>query len=301
MTAPRALFALLVFPGLLYAVPAGFLMLWLQRKIDARLQGRIGPPFFQPFYDVVKLLAKDPIRRPPLQGFLMTALPLVAVASTLGAIALLPVFPVSGGGSAGDLVLFVALIELGPICAVLAGFASRSLWGGLGSVRDAVLALAYNLPFLTALFALAAGGFSLGRMVLATSWPVRVLALAALLLCLPAKLHLNPFSTASAEQEIYAGSTTEYDGPRLALWELAHGLEWVALAGLVAVMAFPVADAAWTLHAVAFVGISLGIVVVLSVVAAATGRLKLAQTARWFWLWGFGVSLSALVLAFARI
>jgi len=299
VTTLREFFQLLVFPGLLYAVPAAFLMVWLQRKINARLQGRIGPPFYQPFFDVVKLFAKEPIQRPPLQGFLMTAFPLIAVASTLGAISLLPVFPATGGFS-GDLVLLVALIELGPLCAVLAGFTSRSLWGGLGATREAVLTLAYNLPFLTALFALAAAGFSLSGMATAASLPVRVLALAALLLTLPAKLHLNPFSTASAEQEIYAGSTTEFDGPRLALWELAHALEWVALAGLIAVLAFPVA-VAWPLHVIAFVAISFAIVVLLSIVAASTARLKLAQTARWFWLWGFGLALSALVVAFVQI
>jgi len=295
------MFHLLVFPGLVYAAPTAFLMVWLQRKINARLQGRIGPPFYQPFFDTVKLLAKEPVVRPRFEGLIMVGLPLVAIVSTLGAIALLPVLPTSGGFN-GDLVLFVSLIELGPLCAVLAGFASRSLWGGLGATREAVLTLAYNLPFLTALLALAvAAGFSLTGAVVTAPPLVRVFALAALLLCLPAKLHLNPFSTASAEQEIYAGSTTEYDGPRLALWEIAHALEWVVLAGLIAVFAFPFAGAAWPMTVVAFIVISLVVVVLLAVMAAATARLKLAQTARWFWLWGFGVSLMALAVAFVQI
>ena len=301
MSALRALFQLLVFPGVLYAVPAAFVMEWLQRKINARLQGRIGPPFYQPFYDFVKLLGKEPIERPALQGFVMTGLPIGAIGATLGAIALLPIFP-AGAGFPGDLVLLVALIEIGPLLAVLAGFASRSLWGGLGASREAVMTVAYNLPFLTAMIALAiTSGLSLTGMAVGASLPVRFLALAAILLCLPAKLHLNPFSVASAEQEIYAGATTEYDGPRLALWELAHALEWVALAGLVAVLGFPIANAAWPWHLVAFIVISLAVVVLLSVAAAETARLKLAQAARWFWLWGLLVALSALVLSFVRI
>jgi NADH-quinone oxidoreductase subunit H len=302
VTVVRALLSLLVFPGALFALPAGWFMMWLQRKINARAQGRIGPPFFQPFFDFVKLLAKEPVVRPRLQGFLMTALPLAAVASTLGAIALLPVFPKAGGFS-GDLVLLVSLIEIGPLCAVLGGFVSRSLYGGIGASREAVLTLAYNLPFLTALVALvaSAGSFSLAGVALAAAWPVRVLALIALVVCIPVKLHLNPFSAASAEQEIYAGSTTEYDGPRLALWELAHALEWVALTGLVASLAFPVADAAWPVRVVVFVAVSVALVVALSFAAASTARLKLAQTARWFLLWGSGLALSALVVAFVRL
>lgn len=302
MTAWRSLFSLLIFPGALFALPAGWFMLWLQRKINARLQGRIGPPFFQPFWDFVKLLAKEPVPRPPLQGFLMIALPLVAVASTLGAIAMLPVFP-TADASSGDLVLLVSLIEVGPLCAVLGGFVSRSLYGGIGATREALLTLAYNVPFLTALFALAvsAGSFSLAGVALEATWLVRVLALVALVACLPVKLHLNPFSAASAEQEIYAGSTTEYDGPRLALWELAHALEWVALTGLVASLAFPVVDASWPVRTLVFLAVSLALVVGLSVTAAATARLKLAQTMRWFLLWGSGISVLALVVALVRL
>jgi NADH-quinone oxidoreductase subunit H len=301
MSLLRAAIQMLVFPGLVYAVLASFFMLWLQRKINARLQGRIGPPFYQPFFDFVKLLGKEPIKRPALQGFVMSALPIAAVAATLGAVALLPVLP-SGAGFPGDLVLLVALIEVGPLLAVLGGFASRSMWGELGAAREAVMTAAYNLPFLTALIALGwTSDLSISRLATTAPWSVRLLAMAAILLCLPAKLHLNPFSISSAEQEIYAGVNTEYDGPRLALWELSHGLEWVALTGLFAVLSVPLAGVADVWRVLAFLAISLFVVVVLSVAAASTARLKLAQTARWFWLWGLLLAGSALGLTLAGI
>lgn len=301
MTPARAAVQLLVFPGLGYAVTAAFLMEWLRRKLNARLQGRLGPPFYQPFFDVVKLLGKRPVPRPPLQGLLMTLLPAGAVVAVLGAVALLPVIP-SGSGFAGDLILLVGLIEVGPLLVVLGGFVSRSLWGGLGAAREAVMTAAYNLPFLTALIALAySSGLSLEGIALAASWPVRVLALLAILLCLPAKLHLNPFSIASAEQEIYAGALTEYDGPRLAMWELAHDLEWVALAGLVAALSLPIDGLGWPVRVAVFLVLSLVVVVLLTIAAAATARLKVPQAARWFWLWGLLPAGSALVLAFAGV
>ncbi|MGZ8632703.1 MAG: NADH-quinone oxidoreductase subunit H [Solirubrobacteraceae bacterium] len=298
MTIGRALLQLLVFPGLLYAVPVAWLMLWMERKLRARLQGRIGPPFYQPFFDFVKLLAKRPLPRPRPQALTMSALPVLAVAGTLGALALLPVFPHSGGFS-GDLVLLVALLEVPPLCAVLAGFASRSLYGELGAAREAVLSIAVSLPFLAALMALAAAADSLSLSVISQQamWQVRLPALLALALCLPIKLHVNPFSVANAEQEIYAGATTEFEGPRLALWELAHGLEWVALTGLWAALAFPVANAAWPLRVAVFVAISMALVLAIAAVGAATARLKLAQAARVYWQWGLALGAVAMVVA----
>ena len=79
MNPVQALLALLVFPGLAYAVPMGWLMLGGERKLRARFQGRIGPPITQPFWDTVKLLAKWPAPRVPGDTLLLTILPLLSV------------------------------------------------------------------------------------------------------------------------------------------------------------------------------------------------------------------------------
>ncbi len=304
MNLGQALLALLIFPGLLYAALMAWLMLWVERKLLARQQGRIGPPFYQPFFDFVKLMAKQPLFRPGFDGWLLTALPVLAIGATLGALALLPVFP-DRSGFAGDLILLVALLEVPPLCTVLAGFASRSIFGQVGATREAVLSIAYNLPFLTALIALASSAGSLQLADLAV-WPAgqagwvagsgRMLALLALVLCLPVKLRLNPFSLSNAEQEIYAGPTTEFGGPRLAMWELAHGLEWVALTGLV-VSLWPFRVGLWLADAVIFALLSVGLVILLSVLAAATARLKVPQAARFYWRWGLGLAGLSLLLA----
>ncbi|MFX5157784.1 NADH-quinone oxidoreductase subunit H, partial [Acinetobacter baumannii] len=55
------LVAFAVWPGLLLAAPLGWLELWFMRKLVARLQGRQGPPFFQPFFDFMKLLGKETV------------------------------------------------------------------------------------------------------------------------------------------------------------------------------------------------------------------------------------------------
>ena len=291
----HAFFTLLVFPGLLYAVPAAWFLMWIERKAAARMQGRIGPPFYQPFFDFIKLMDKRLLPRTGIEGLVMTGLPLLSVAGLLGSLAFLPVFQ-TGEKRAGDLILLAALIEIPPLCAVLAGFASRSIFGQVGAAREATLMIASSLPFLISLFAMAvaAGSLSLDQIALQATLGTRLLAVSALVLCLPVKLRINPFSLANAEQEIYSGATTEYEGPRLALWELAHGLEWVALTGLVASLAWPWRTGIWAADALVFMLLSLLIVLLLVLLAAGTGRLKIPQVARFYCRWGFGVSMLAL-------
>ncbi len=292
-----AFISFLVFPGLVYALPAGWLMAWLERKVAARLQRRIGPPIFQPFFDFIKLLAKASAPRPGLEGALMALWPVLSVASLSLALALLPVFPGTGGFS-GDLVLLVALLELPSICSVLAGFTSRSLFGEIGSIREALVSVANNLALLIAIVAISLDAHSLQLSSLASAAFSlgRALALLAILLCLPAKLHLNPFSLSNAEQEIYSGPFTEYSGPQLALWELAHSLEWVALSGFFASLLLP-RTGLWPVDAVLFVAVSLLLALLLSVLAAGTARLKIAQALRLYWQWGFLTAALALVIA----
>ncbi len=262
------------------------------------MQGRIGPFFFQPFFDFVKLMAKRPIPRSRLDTLWMIGLPVSAIGALLASLALLPVFSTSSGFM-GDLVLLIGLIEVPSLCAVLAGFASRSIFGEVGASREAILSITYNLPFLTAIVALATSARSirLTDIALAPSGPVRILAVLTLLLCLPVKLRVNPFSLSNAEQEIYAGPTTEVDGPRLALWELAHGLEWVVLIGIVACVALPFRIGSWVGGIVFFALLSLVVVVLVTIMAAATARLKISNAIRFYLKWSMGIAILAVVMA----
>jgi NADH-quinone oxidoreductase subunit H len=278
-----ALARLLLFPGLVFAIPAAWFFLWVERKAVALMQGRIGPPFMQPFYDFIKLLGKSNPPRTGVAGALMKIWPLLAVSSAAGAVALLPVLP-NYGGFQGDLIFLLALLEVPSFCIIAAGFSSGSIFGEIGSAREAVLSVSYNIVFLLAIVSIAASQhtFRLDALAALPASPLRWLGVLAVLICLPAKLHLNPFSLPNAEQEIYAGPMTEYAGPELAMWELAHGLEWVAATGLVATLAAPHIGL-WWLAAMVFVGLSIGIVLLLSVLASATARLAIDTTVRFYW------------------
>jgi formate hydrogenlyase subunit 4 len=302
MNLTSALVRLLIFPGLLFAVPASWLFLWTERKLVAMMQQRMGPPFGQPFFDFMKLLGKVTPVRPGVDGALMKAWPVLSVGASLGALGLLPVISASHG-FAGDLILLLALLELPSLCLIAAGFSSRSLYGEIGSVREAVLSVSYNVVFLTGVVAIASvqNTFRLEDLAQGSWSPLHWLGVAAILVCIPAKLHINPFSLPNAEQEIYCGPMTEYAGGELALWELAHGLEWVATTGLVAILMLP-RTGVWTLDAVLFVAVCIVLVVLLAGLAASTARLTIDRSVRFYWRCALVVAALAVSSAlFTRI
>ena len=142
-----------------------------------------------------------------------------------------------------------------------------------------------NVPFFVALVAMAvaAGSLKTTNIAFTTPWQVRVPALLAILTCLPVKLRLNPFSIANAEQELLAGPLIESEGRLLALWELAHILEWVALIGFAVTIAIRGRTGERLLDVLVFAGASLVVVVVLTLLGSGTGRLKLRQATQLLW------------------
>ena len=299
MNAVHAIAALLVFPGLLYSLPMGCLMMGAERKLRARFQGRTGPPLIQPFYDMVKLAAKWALPRSSTDRDLMAVFPLLSVGAMIGALALLPVFH-DHSSFTGDLILLVGLLEIPPVCLVLAGYASRSIYGEIGANREAAISISTNFSFFTALIAMAtaAGSLQTTTIAFSTPWQVRVPALLSILICLPVKLRLNPFSISNAEQEVLTGPLVESEGRLLALWELAHALEWVALIGFFVTIAIPQRSGEWWLDAILFAVCSLVVVLLLTLLSSAMGRLKLRQATRLIWRCSFVLGAVALTAAF---
>lgn len=291
-------FALLVWPGLIGGAALAWLLGWVQRKLTARLQGRKGPPFYQPFFDCVKLLGKEAVVPGGVNRRLLFALPMISAVASVCALGLIPVPGNPMLSFAGDLVVLLYLLEMPALCEVLAGYSSRSLYGQVGSAREAILWLGYSLPFLAAIVSLAiqAKSLTLAALAAAPLGPVHLAAAAAFLFALPARLKRNPFSIPNAEQEIVAGPYTEYSGAPLACFELSHGLELVALASLFTVLFLPLGQAPvlrWPLYLLG----SGALVALVTLVATATARLTVRQAFRFYWSWGACAAIAALVIA----
>lgn len=290
--------AFVLFPGLLFAAPLGWLQQWFMRKLVAQLQGRKGPPFFQPFFDFFKLLGKETVIPVGVARRTFLALPLVALAAVTAALALLP-FPGNPiPALPGDVILLLYLLEVPVLCEVLAGYVSRSIYGQVAAMREALLALAYNLPFLVAVIAMAyhADSFQMRALQQAPYSALHVVAGLTYLLALPARLKTNPFSIANAEHEIVGDALVEYSGSALALFKLTHALELVLIGGLFAVVFVPATP--WPLLTnLVYVLVGFGLTAGVSVLAAGTARLRLSQAFRLYWVMGGVASAATLLVA----
>lgn len=294
-------FALLFWPGLMGGAALGWLFAWIQRKLTARLQGRKGPPFYQPFFDFIKLLGKETVAPGGVNRRLLFALPLISAVAAVCALSLIPVPGNPMPSFAGDLIVLMYLLEIPALCEILAGYTSRSLYGQVGSAREAILWLAYNLPFLAAVLSLAiqAKSLTLAALVALPFGPVHLSAVVAFVFALPGHLKRNPFSIPNAEQEIVAGPFTEYSGAPLAFFEMAHGLEMVALVSLFTVLFLPVVRAPATGWLAFLIG-SGTLIAVITLVATATARLTVRHAFRLYWSWGAAAAVLALVIAGAQ-
>jgi len=206
----------------------GGLLDGIGRKITARLQGRIGPPITQPFYDLRKLFSRklDPVNR--LQLPLVTSHLLFAIMTG---------FLIFEGS---DILLIIFVLTLAGIFLVLAAYSTGSPYGAIGADRELIMMTAYEPMVILTLVGLykVAGSFHFGD-IAAVGKPT-VLYLPGIFLglvyILLMKLRKSPFDLSTshhAHQELVKGLTADLGGPALGLVELSHWYECVYLYGLV--------------------------------------------------------------------
>ncbi len=288
----RELFRVLVFPGFAFLLLLALAGEWLDRKAYARYQHRMGPPWFQPAADLIKLLAKEDLVPRLASRAVFTFLPVLALAAVACAYVYLPV----AGGRAvyafpGDLLVVAYLLTLPAILFFLAGWFSGSPYGAVGGVRAATQLLGYEVPLLLAVLAPAvvAGSWSISEVSRTLAGrpellPLQVIGLVVALLALQGKLERVPFDIPEAETEVVAGTFTEYSGGRLALFRLAIGAELVVGLTLISNL-YLGGHAAWgpVPGLVVYLFKLAVLVLILAAVRAAAARLRIEQMVTFCW------------------
>jgi NADH-quinone oxidoreductase subunit H len=241
------LFYILVFPGFLFL---SFFSLWAEyfdRKIHARLQNRIGPPWFQPTADFIKLIAKtDVVPTAANAGFFKLA-PLLALTATVTAFMYIPIWGTSALYSfSGDIVVILYLLTIPTLCFFIGGWYSTSLFCRIGAVRTVTQLFAYEVPLLMGMLspAILANTWSLSEMTyFYNQHPSYVLfnllGFGVSLVAVHGKLEKTPFDIPEAETEIVAGGFTEYSGRLLAFLRLTLDIEMIVGAALLAAVFLP--------------------------------------------------------------
>jgi NADH-quinone oxidoreductase subunit H len=280
--------ALTVFPGGLFLLAGGLAYEWVDRKLLALLQNRVGPRWFQPLADTIKLLAKEEIVPEKANRILYIGLPIVALAGTLTASLYIPMAGIKPAFSfPGDLIVTLYLLSLLTLCMGLAGTNTLDRFSMIGATRTLTQAFSYEAPFLLALVvpAVAAGSWQIGAVAVyaESHWLIlaQPLGFIAALIGLMGKLEIAPFDAPEAHTEISAGALTEYSGRGLAFFHLARAVEMIVGLTLVAAIYLGgVSNPLW------FLAKTLVLLLTLAGFRSLLTRLRIDQTVGLWWRYG---------------
>lgn len=231
------------------AMVLDIMLVWVERKVVARFQGRLGPNrvgpwgLFQPFPDIIKLIIKEDITPAGADKVVFNLAPILSLASVIFLWAVLPLAATVYGVDLNVALLYlVAAGSIGTLSIIMAGWASNNKYALLGAYRMVAVMISYEIPMIAALLipTLLAGTMSLKGITLAQQdglWFVLLSPLGMLLFLVAAiaELGRSPFDLSEGESEIVSGFHIEYSGMKFGLFyagELLHAFTFGAFIGI---------------------------------------------------------------------
>jgi len=274
------------------------------RKATAKVQSRQGPPIWQPYYDLLKLLGKEDIESgesPAMQRFAAW----LSLAAILTVALLVPMGTVPPLAGAADAYLLIYLLTLCGISTMLAGLAAGSTYSLVGMSREmmSVMTLEPLLAVAVIIGAVQVRSLRLDVVFNGSAYANAGVPLAGILMlgvaifAFQALVGRLPFDIAEAETELMEGSMVEYSGPKLALFKFTQMAKLVVYGALVVSLFFPWGSGLPApFNLVSLLGKLVLLVLVVTLVAATHARYRIDQAIRYY---GglLGVSLVALLLA----
>ncbi len=226
---------------------------WLERKISAAVQQRIGPEYagalgvLQPMADGLKLLVKEDVIPVRADGLLFTLGPVLVLVPVILSWLIVPFgqnLLISNVGI--GIFLWISLSSIQPIGLLMSGYASNNKYSLLGGLRAAAQSISYEIPLALAVLAVVMMSNSLSTVDIVAqqngagllSWNVWRQPVGFLIfwICALAECERLPFDLPEAEEELVAGYQTEYAGMKFALFYLGSYINLVLSSLLVAVL-----------------------------------------------------------------
>jgi NADH-quinone oxidoreductase subunit H len=281
-------YIILIFTGLSVAVIA---MNWLERKILAHMQVRLGPMrvgphgLLQPIADAIKLLLKEDIMPAEADGFVFWMAPLIVVLAAFTVFIVVPFGPTHAVTDMNIGILFMlGVSSLSVLGIVMAGWASNSHYPLIGALRSSAQMVSYEVAMGLAVVSVilmtsletGTGTLSMIGIVRAQqtqgTWfifkffPLGLIAFFIFAVSMVAETNRAPFDLPEAESELTAGFHTEYSGFRWSLFFLAEYSAMIAVSSIAVTLwlggwlrPFPnlLSGSTWTLVFSLFPGITL--------------------------------------------
>jgi NADH-quinone oxidoreductase subunit H len=233
---------------LLFAMPVGGICTYLERKISADFQERIGPNRVGPigllqfFADGIKMFLKEDLANKNADRFIYGVAPILVMVGSLGAFAAIPFAKYVIGANLDIGVFYIMAVgSLVPLGILLGAWSSENKWSLMGGVRAAAQIVSYEIPLGLAILSvvMASGSMNLVSIVEMQQWPSAgvgnfwfvfhnpfifinfiIFFIAALAEC-----NRVPFDLAEAESELVSGFNTEFSGMRFGLYALAEFID----------------------------------------------------------------------------
>ena len=238
---------------LVSAVIGVLVTVWLERKISAAAQQRIGPEYagalgiLQPMADGLKLLVKEDIIPARADSALFTVGPILVLVPVILSWLIVPFgqnLLISNVGI--GIFLWIALSSIQPIGLLMSGYSSNNKYSLLGGLRAAAQSISYEIPLALAVLAIVMMSNSLSTVEIVQqqntagflSWNIwrQPVGFVIFWICALAECERLPFDLPEAEEELVAGYQTEYAGMKFALFYLAGYINLVLSALLVSVL-----------------------------------------------------------------
>ncbi len=299
MSAPHPIICLLLFPGGLMLLASSLFYEWLERKLVARFQNRIGPKVYQPVADMLKLIVKEEVIPKSVNRTLFILLPIFGFACVMTASLYVPMFGVDAAiGMSGDLVITMYLLSAMSVCLGMAGANSLNRFAVVGATRTLTQLFAYEAPFMLSLLlpAIAAQSWNIATITKyaeGKTWMMLTLPIGFVIsiIGVMGKLEIPPFDAPEAESEIVSGALSEYSGRGLALFRIAKNVELVVCLSLIA--AFYLGGIG---NPLLFILKTFVLLAVIALLQSSLTRFRIDQTIGLWWQVGAILSLAQLMV-----
>jgi NADH-quinone oxidoreductase subunit H len=225
-------------------------LVWVERKVVARFQDRLGPnrlgPFglIQPFADIIKLIIKEDTTPDGADKVVYNLAPILSMMSVLILWAVVPLAPVMLGVDLNVGVLFlIAAGAIGTLAIIMAGWSSNNKFAMIGGFRQVAVMVSFEIPMLTMLMipVIFSGSMGMNNIIASQDiWYFVLSPLGALIFLIAAIAELGraPFDLAEGESELVAGFNIEYSGMKFGMFYAGELLHAFTFGGFWAILFF---------------------------------------------------------------